>query len=57
VKRWDLISKVESAGAVLVRHGGKHDVYHTAKTVATQPIPGHKKINEFLTPSRIDSPG
>ena len=48
MKRRDLISKVESAGAVLVRHGGKHDVYHNAKTGATQPIPRHKEINELL---------
>ncbi len=44
MKRRDLISKVESAGAVLVRHGGKHDVYHNPKTGATQPIPRHKEI-------------
>ena len=48
VKRRDLISKVESAGAVLLRHGGKHDIFHNPKTGVTQPIPRHKEINELL---------
>jgi predicted RNA binding protein YcfA (HicA-like mRNA interferase family) len=39
---------VEAAGAVLVRHGSKHDIYHNPKTGATQPIPRHKEINELL---------
>lgn len=43
-----MISKVESAGAVLLRHGGKHDIYHNPKTGVTQPIPRHKEINELL---------
>jgi mRNA interferase HicA len=48
VKRRDLIFKLGSAGAVLVRNGGKHDIYHNPKTGATQPIPRHKEINEIL---------
>jgi predicted RNA binding protein YcfA (HicA-like mRNA interferase family) len=48
VKRRDLVSMVEAAGAVLVRHGSKHDIYHNPKTGATQPIPRHKEINELL---------
>lgn len=48
MKRRDLISEVEKAGAVLVRHGGKHDIYHNPKTGTTQPIPRHKEINELL---------
>jgi YcfA-like protein. len=34
VKRRDLIAKVEAAGAVLLRHGGKHDIYHNPQTGA-----------------------
>ena len=48
MKRRDLISEVESAGAVLLRHGGKHDIYQNPKTGITQPIPRHKEINELL---------
>ena len=48
MKRRDLISKVESAGAVLIRHGAKHDIYHNPKTGATQPIPRHKEVSELL---------
>ena len=48
MKRRDLIAKVESAGAVLLRHGAKHDIYHNPKTGVTQPIPRHQEINEFL---------
>ena len=39
MKRRDLIAQVEAAGAVLIRHGGKHDIYHNSKNGATQPIP------------------
>jgi predicted RNA binding protein YcfA (HicA-like mRNA interferase family) len=48
MKRRDLIASLEAAGVVLVRHGGKHDIYHNPKTAATQPIPRHKEINELL---------
>jgi mRNA interferase HicA len=48
VKRRDLIAQVEAAGAVLIRHDGKHDIYHNPKTGATQPIPRHREINQML---------
>jgi len=32
VKRHDLISRIEAGGARLIRHGGKHDIYHNPKT-------------------------
>lgn len=48
MKRRDLIAKLESSGATLVRHGAKHDIYHNPKTGATQPVPRHKEINELL---------
>ena len=28
MKRCDLISQLEQAGCYLIRHGGKHDIYH-----------------------------
>ncbi len=48
MKRRDLLAAVEAAGARLIRSGGKHDIYHNPKTGATQPIPRHREINEFL---------
>ena len=48
MKRRDLIQRIEEAGAQLVRHGAKHDVYHNPKTGATQPIPRHREVNELL---------
>jgi len=48
MKRRDLIKRIEGFGCQLLRHGGKHDIYHNAKTGATQPVPRHKEINEIL---------
>jgi len=48
VKRRDLISRIEAAGARLIRHGGKHDIYHHPNTGVSQPIPRHREINELL---------
>ncbi|MCF7689334.1 MAG: type II toxin-antitoxin system HicA family toxin [Cephaloticoccus sp.] len=51
MKRRDLIEKVEAAGAVLIRHGGKHDWYQNPRTKVSQPIPRHREIKEFLAKS------
>ncbi len=48
MKRHDLISRIEAGGARLIRHGGKHDIYHNPKTGITQPVPRHREINELL---------
>lgn len=48
MKRIDLIKALEQEGCVLIRHGGKHDIYHNRKTGASQPVPRHQEINEFL---------
>jgi predicted RNA binding protein YcfA (HicA-like mRNA interferase family) len=48
VKRRELISKLETAGCALLRHGAKHDIYHNPKTGRSQPVPRHTEINEFL---------
>jgi predicted RNA binding protein YcfA (HicA-like mRNA interferase family) len=39
MKRRDLIKIIEDSGCVLIRRGGKHDIYHNPKTGSTQPIP------------------
>lgn len=48
MKRRDLITQIEAAGAQLIRHSNKYDIYHNPKTGATQPIPRHREINELL---------
>jgi len=48
MKRTDLIRKLDEAGCVFLRHGGNHDWYHNPKTGASQPVPRHREINEFL---------
>lgn len=48
MKRIDLIKALEQEGCVLIWHGGKHDIYHNPKTGASQPVPRHQEINEFL---------
>jgi len=48
MKRRDLIKRIEVFGCELLRHGGKHDIYHNPKTGATQPVPRHREINEML---------
>ena len=45
MKRTELIRKLEVAGCVFVRHGGKHDWYRNPKT---QPLPRHREIKDFL---------
>lgn len=53
MKRRDLIRKIEEAGAVFIRHGGKHDWYQNPRTKMSQPIPRHTEINEMLAKSII----
>jgi len=48
MKRADLIRRLEEAGCVLIRHGGKHDWYRNQKTGFSQPVPRHREIKEFL---------
>jgi predicted RNA binding protein YcfA (HicA-like mRNA interferase family) len=51
MKRRDLIRKIEEAGAVFIRHGGKHDWYQNPQTKMSQPVPRHTEINELLAKS------
>ncbi len=53
MKRRDLIRKIEEAGAVFIRHGGKHDWYQNPRTKVAQPIPRHNEINEMLARSIV----
>jgi len=51
MKRGDLLKKIEEGGAVLIRHGGKHDWYQNIRTKVAQPVPRHAEIKEFLARS------
>jgi len=48
MKRIDLIKILSDNGCVLLRNGSKHDIYHNPIKGATQPVPRHKEVNEFL---------
>ncbi len=48
MKRRDLVAELEQAGCTLLRHGGKHDIYHNPKTGRSEPVPRHREINELL---------
>ena len=51
MKRRELIKKIEEQGAVLIRHGGKHDWYQNPATKVCQPVPRHSEINQNLARS------
>jgi mRNA interferase HicA len=55
MKRRDLIKKITEVGAILIRHGGKHDWYQNPKTKMSQPVPRHIEINEHLLNSRLSA--
>ncbi|MCF7763024.1 MAG: type II toxin-antitoxin system HicA family toxin [Verrucomicrobia bacterium] len=48
MKRQALVQKLEQSGCVLLRRGGKHDIYHNPKTGSSEPVPRHREINEIL---------
>lgn len=48
MKRLDLLKHLEKAGCVLLRHGGRHDLYHNPETGHSEPVPRHREINEIL---------
>lgn len=51
MKRKDLIKRLEKAGFVFARHGGKHDVYKRGKD--EEQVPRHAEINEMLAKAII----
>ncbi len=48
MKHRDLVSQLQDGGCVLLRHGGKHDIYHNPKTGRSEPVPRHREVNELL---------
>ena len=48
MKRIDLVNHLNQTGCVLLRHGGRHDIYHNPVTGNSEPVPRHREINEAL---------
>jgi predicted RNA binding protein YcfA (HicA-like mRNA interferase family) len=48
VKREDLVRRLLAAGCVLLRHGGRHDIWVNPRTGQKQPLPRHREIDEAL---------
>ena len=48
MKRSELIRQLQDAGCLLLRHGGKHDLYVNPITGLKQPIPRHTEIDDRL---------
>ncbi|MCL2126938.1 MAG: type II toxin-antitoxin system HicA family toxin [Treponema sp.] len=47
MKREELLQKINTLGAVFVRHGRKHDIYENPHTHRLTQIPRHPKINDY----------
>jgi mRNA interferase HicA len=48
VKRGELIRQLEQQGCILLRHGGRHDIYQNPATGRKQPVPRHGEIDNAL---------
>jgi predicted RNA binding protein YcfA (HicA-like mRNA interferase family) len=48
MKRKALIKRLTDSGCILVRHGGRHDLYKNPATGKKQPVPRHNEIDETL---------
>jgi predicted RNA binding protein YcfA (HicA-like mRNA interferase family) len=47
MKKGELLKKLNQQGAVLARHGAKHDVYRQPATSKEAVVPRHDEINEY----------
>ena len=57
MKNRDLIKELTKAGCELLRHGGRHDIWHNPATGRSQPVPRHREINELLAKKIIKDLG
>lgn len=48
MKRDDLARQLLAAGCVLLRHGGRHDIYINPRTGQKQPLPRHREVDDAL---------
>ena len=53
MKRNELLKLLNQMGAVLVRHGNKHDVYFQPATKIETTVPRHNEIKNFTAKSII----
>jgi len=53
MKRTELLKIITKEGAVLVRHGSKHDWYTNYELNVSQPVPRHKEIKNPVARSII----
>lgn len=45
MKRLALVRRLEDMGCTLLRHGGRHDVFHNPITGYSEPVPRHREVN------------
>ena len=48
MKRSELIHLLTAKGCVLLRHGGRHDIYLNPVNGCKQPVPRHNEIADTL---------
>lgn len=48
MKRKELIKTLSGLGCILVRRGGRHDLFKNPATRKQQPVPRHTEIDEHL---------
>ena len=48
MKRRDLVRRLTAAGCMLLRPGGRHDIYLNPATGKKQPVPRHTEVDEHL---------
>jgi predicted RNA binding protein YcfA (HicA-like mRNA interferase family) len=48
MKQVELVKIISAHGAVLLRHGGNHDIYVNPKTNMQEPVPRHSDIPDGL---------
>jgi predicted RNA binding protein YcfA (HicA-like mRNA interferase family) len=48
MKRRDLVRLLTAAGCMLLRPGGRHDIYLNPATGKKQPVPRHTEVDEHL---------
>ena len=48
MKRRELARRLTAAGCVLLRPGGRHDIYPNLATGKKQPVPRHTEVDEHL---------
>ena len=47
MKREKILKQAKEYGAILLRHGKKHDIYENPRTHEYISIPRHSDINEY----------